>query len=54
MAAQEIAHGLPLWIIGMSTLILTFGTLAFKGARALRGEPPASFTWISAEEFNGT
>jgi hypothetical protein len=54
MAAREIQYSLPLWLSGMSVLILSFGTLAYRNARSLRGEPPTSLTWISTEEFNGT
>jgi hypothetical protein len=47
-------YSLPWWIVGMSALVLGFGVLAYRGARALRGKPPTSLTWISGEEFNGT
>jgi hypothetical protein len=53
MLAREIPHTFPLWILAMLALIGSFGTAAYRGACSLRGEPPASFTWISAEEFNG-
>lgn len=51
---HEFRFGRALWISAMLVLIVGFGTAAYKGARSLRGEPPAAFTWISAEEFNGT
>jgi hypothetical protein len=54
MAWRSFHLGLPLWIAGMLTLIFGLGTAAYRGARSLRGEPPEKFTWISAEEFNGT
>lgn len=54
MATERIHYGLPLWALAMVLLILSFGSTAYKEARSLRGEPPATFTWISTEEFNGT
>ena len=55
MMEKEIPHyGLPLWGLGMAALIMGFGTAAYKGARALRGKAPTSFTWISPEEFAGS
>jgi hypothetical protein len=51
---REIDHAFLLWILGMLILTVGFGTASYKGARSLRGEPPEKFTWITAEEFNGT
>jgi hypothetical protein len=42
-----------LWIICTLTLMAGFGIAAFRGARALRGEAPKGFTWISTAEFEG-
>jgi hypothetical protein len=53
MAKGVPRYGLPLWGLGMTSLILAFGIGAYRGARALRGEPPSSFTWITPEEFIG-
>jgi hypothetical protein len=38
---------------GMLLFVLVFGTAGYKGARALRGNAPTKFTWISREEFAG-
>jgi len=46
-------HGWPLWVLGMLILILGFGTFAYRGAHALRGDAPKKLTWISAKEFEG-
>ncbi|HEX9200221.1 MAG TPA: hypothetical protein VF865_11725 [Acidobacteriaceae bacterium] len=54
MAWAGIQHSFAWWIMGMLILVLGFGTAAYKGARSLRGTPPTNFSWISAEEFNGT
>jgi hypothetical protein len=54
LLANEIDHTLPWSILGMVILTVGFGTAAYKAARSLRGKPPESFTWISAEEFHGT
>jgi hypothetical protein len=54
LISQEIDYSLPLSILGMLILIAGFGTAAYKTARSLRGKPATNFTWITAEEFNGT
>ena len=43
------------WVAACSIPLLTgaFGAAAYKCARALRGGPPASFTWITPDEFAG-
>ncbi len=53
LAKGTTHHVFPLWIVGTLVLVSSFGTVAYKGARALRGEPPRDFTWISIEEFAG-
>jgi len=47
------SYRLSLWGLGMTALIIVFGMAAYKGARALRGEAPTNFTWITPEEFTG-
>ncbi len=42
------------WTLAMLFFIAGFGVAAYKNARALRGEAPTGFTWISAEEFAGS
>jgi hypothetical protein len=51
---NEVNHTLPLSILGMLVLTVSFGTAAYKAARSLRGKPAKTFTWITAEEFHGT
>jgi len=50
----ELRYGCVLWISSMVVLIAGFGMAAFKGSRALRGEAPVNFAWVSREEFEGT
>lgn len=55
IAAKEHTYfGLWWWALGTIILVAGFGTAAYKTARALRGEPPTRFTWITPEEFAGS
>ena len=44
-----------IWVcpFGMLFLVAAFGSQAYRKARALRGDAPTSFTWITPEEFAG-
>jgi len=44
-----------LWLAGfmLPILMIVFGAAAYLHARALRGNAPTGFTWISPEEFAG-
>jgi hypothetical protein len=53
MSKELMKSGWPLWVLGMFVSIAGFGTVAYKGARGLRGEAPNDFTWITPEEFAG-
>jgi hypothetical protein len=53
MSKELMTNGWPLWSLSMLVLIAGFGTLAYRGARGLRGEAPKTFTWITPEEFAG-
>jgi hypothetical protein len=54
MARDLPSYRLPLWGLGMTALIIGFGAAAYKGAHALRGDAPTTFTWITPEEFTGS
>jgi len=43
------------WVAALSipVLIAIFGAIAYTHARALRGDPPTRFTWITPDEFAG-
>lgn len=42
-----------LWLLTMLALVVLFGTVAYRGARSLRGNAPTNFTPISQAEFDG-
>jgi hypothetical protein len=55
MMANGFDHlGLLVWASAMLILIAGFGAAAYKCAPELRGKAPTRFTWISAEEFEGS
>jgi hypothetical protein len=53
MLAKGIDHFGLWWALAMLILTTGFGAAAYKSARALRGNAPTRFTWISPEEFAG-
>jgi len=42
-----------LWMLTMVALVILFGTVAYKGARSLRGDAPTMFTPITQAGFEG-
>ena len=54
MAFYTFQHAALVAIVATVALPPTFGYLAFRHARELRGAPPTRFTWITPEEFYGT
>ncbi len=53
LSRESPNHFWAWFLTGMIFLMSSFGTIAYRGARRLRGEPPRQFTWISDEEFTG-
>jgi hypothetical protein len=54
IAKGTIHFAALLWVLVMLLLTVGFGLVAYRGARALRGQAPTRFTWISPEEFVGS
>ncbi len=53
MLPREMRYGWAVWGTVMLALIVGFGLAAYREPRALRGEPPTTFPWVSREEFDG-
>jgi uncharacterized protein YacL len=53
MAWSPFPHAVWLAALMFPILMVVFGATAYQHARALRGNAPRSFTWISPEEFAG-
>jgi len=49
----QMRYSWVLAAIGMLAFIGGFGVIAYRAAGSLRGDPPATATWISQEEFEG-
>jgi hypothetical protein len=50
----ELRYGWVLSLAVMLVLIVGFGFTAFRNSRALRGDVPTKFAWVSRQEFEGT
>lgn len=53
LIGEQIRFTAFLAIAGALLLITSFGAGGWRGARSLRGSAPATFTWITEQEFNG-
>lgn len=53
LAKPSAPYGFWICPFVMLFLVAAFGSQAYQKARALRGDSPSSFTWITPEEFAG-
>jgi hypothetical protein len=51
---SPFAHASWLATLSIPILVVVFGAISYRHARALRGIAPTRFTWISQDEFAGT
>ncbi len=54
MLASQIRYGWALALCGMLLVVIGFAMTAYEHSRALRGNAPTKFAWVSPEEFDGT